>query len=98
MQGKWNLIQIPEILTSQHKFLDGPSAFMITGWFILQCLLYLLPVGGPISQGVELKCSRRLNYRLNGESLLFTSQPKSSRKDDAHKTIQACRTLNDIIS
>lgn len=63
--GKWNLLQLPATLNNSHQFLEGTSALMMIGWFMIQCALYLLPIGGPVSQGAELKCGRRLDYRLN---------------------------------
>ena len=39
---------------------------VLIGWFLVQCVLYVLPTGGQVSQGVELKCGRRLDYRMNG--------------------------------
>ena len=39
---------------------------VLIGWFLVQCVLYMLPTGGQVSQGVELKSGRRLDYRMNG--------------------------------
>lgn len=66
-KGKWNLIQVPEVLNGSHTYLDRASVVMILGWFALQCILYILPLGGPISKGVELRYGKRIEYRLNGK-------------------------------
>ena len=98
MQGKWSLLQVPEILTSTHTFLDATSALMMTGWFTFQCILYVLPVGGPISQGVELKSGRRLDYQLNGKFVMVICLLKWSRVKRANvKTIFIRQSKIEII-
>ena len=53
-------------MSESRQFLDWTSTKVLIGWFLVQCVLYMLPTGGQVSKGVELKCGRRLDYRMNG--------------------------------
>ncbi|XP_033732298.1 delta(14)-sterol reductase LBR-like [Pecten maximus] len=65
--GKWEMLRVPEFPSHVGGWLDFRAAAMFLGWLGAQCILYLLPIGGPIELGSPTKDNgRRLSYRLNG--------------------------------
>lgn len=52
-------------LPTAREFLDPKAAAIVYGWIAFQVFLSLLPLG-KVVEGVTLKDSRKLKYRLNG--------------------------------
>ncbi|XP_052076261.1 delta(14)-sterol reductase TM7SF2-like isoform X2 [Mytilus californianus] len=64
--GNWSILAVPRFPSDINSYFDIKTFFILTVWFVLQCILYILPVGGELVDGLQIKDSRiRLKYRLN---------------------------------
>ncbi|VDI50187.1 lamin-B receptor [Mytilus galloprovincialis] len=64
--GNWSILTVPRFPNYINRYIDIKTFVILTGWFGLQCILYMLPVGGESVDGLQIKDSRkRLKYRLN---------------------------------
>ncbi|KAK3612635.1 hypothetical protein CHS0354_042149 [Potamilus streckersoni] len=70
--GQWSLFRWPQFPTHIEDYLDTEAALICLVWFIIQCPLYVLPIGGKTEKGLALKDSgQSLQYRLNALFVLM---------------------------
>ena len=68
-QGKCTLLEFPILPNHFAFFVDLESMCIFMGWFLLQALFAILPIGR-IVDGQPLCSGERLKYRMNGRRLL----------------------------
>ncbi|XP_056010272.1 delta(14)-sterol reductase LBR-like [Ostrea edulis] len=70
--GEWTLFRLPKINWDVRHWFDTSSSLCLLAWFVVQLLLYTVPVG-KIGYGPTLKGGKTLQYRLNGLFVLSTN-------------------------
>lgn len=71
-KGKCTVMELPRLPTKIAHLVDMEAGCIYLGWFTLQAILAILPLG-PVAEGQPLKNGDRLKYRLNGFVALVLS-------------------------
>jgi hypothetical protein len=66
-KGKWDLLDFRLQTNDGLVAVDLKIAAYIFLWFLAQCFLYILPIGGHREPGVILPSGDRLLYNTNGK-------------------------------
>lgn len=74
LQGHWGLLDIPYFPTEFASYLNFRVMVYLLIWYMFQCLLYLLPIGGSLVNGLPTNdTGKRLKYRLNALFVLVVN-------------------------
>ncbi|XP_041035858.1 delta(14)-sterol reductase TM7SF2 isoform X1 [Carcharodon carcharias] len=60
-----SVFKVPSALPTPSELWDLDMFLLVLGWFSLQAVLYMLPLG-KVTQGMPLRDGSRLSYRING--------------------------------
>ncbi|KAL8588777.1 hypothetical protein ACOMHN_035273 [Nucella lapillus] len=64
-KDKCTILEMPKLPSSLAMLVDRETTVIFLGWFVVQALLAMLPLGRVV-QGQPLKAGGRLKYRTNG--------------------------------